>query len=310
MATRLRMLCTGMTTKIQTDVDPEIDRLYQLPLDEFVHARNELAARVRAEGRENEAMRVHSLAKPSVSAWAVNHLFWRARAEFDALMKAGARLRAAQEATLGGRGGDVRNAGKERDAALVGALDRTLDLLQQSGHPATPAMRLRIATDLDALAAYGGSPPGGAAGRLIDDLDAPGFEVFEGMRARARRPLKREPEGRRPHRRAAAEVVSFEAIAGARRAVAEAERAAGEKRAEAQRAADALDQARADVKTAHADEARAKSAWDEARRRLEQAEHRVPEREKQAEDARRAAREAGEAIERARAALEQVRKKK
>ncbi len=299
-----------MSAKPQADIEPDIDRLYQLPLDEFVQARNDLAARVRAESQEDAAMRVHSLAKPSVSAWAVNQLYWRARPEFDALMKAGQKLRATQQATLAGRAADVRQAGKERDAALVAALDRTLALLRESDHPATPAMRLRIATDLDALAAYGGSPPGGAAGRLVDDLDAPGFEVFEGMRARAGKPAKAEREGRRPHKRPAAEVVSFEAIAGARRAVADAEHAAAEKRAEAQRAASALDEARADLTAAQAEEARAKSTWENAQRRLGQAEHRVPERERDAELARRAAQEAGEAIERARAALEAVRRKK
>jgi hypothetical protein len=309
------MLCAGMSGKIQADIEPEIDRLYQAPLDEFVQARNGLAARARADGHEAVALRVHSLAKPSVSAWAVNQLYWRAQTEFEALMRAGQQLRAAQEATLAGRGADVREAGKHRDAALVTALDRALDLLRDSGHAPTPAMRLRIATDLDALAAYGGSPPGGAAGRLVEDLDAPGFEVFDGMRAAGRNargaaePKKADREMRRPRKRAAAEVVSFEAIANARRAVADAERALSEKRSEAQRAASALDQARADVKAAHAEEARAKSAWDDARGRLEEAERRVPEREQEAERARLDAQDAIAAIERARAALDAVRKR-
>lgn len=296
-----------MTQKIEADVEADIDRLHQLPLDQFVQARNELASRERASGRHSVAIRVQSLAKPSVSAWAVNQLYWRARGVFDALMKAGRQLRAAQEATLAGRAAGVRDAGKRRDVALVPALERTLDLLQQAGHPATPAMRLRIATDLEALAVYGGPPPAVAAGRLVEDLDPPGFEVFEGMRLRAEE-AKAEAEPRRTRKRAAAQVVSFEAIAEARRAVANAERTAAEQRAAAHRAESELEQARADLKAAHAEAARAKSAWEDARRHVEQAERRVPEHEREAERARRAAEESSEAIDRARAALEDMKK--
>jgi hypothetical protein len=300
----------AMMSTPPADLEPEIDRLYQLPLDEFVQARNELAGRARSDGHAEVALQVQALAKPSVSAWAVNQLHWRARREFDALMQTGQKLRAAQEATLRGRGTDVRDARKQRDAALVAALERTLDLLLQSGHPVTPAMRLRIATDLDALAAYGGTPPGTVAGRLVQDLEPPGFEVFAGLQAGATRTGKAEPDQRRPHRRAGAEVVSFEAIANARRAVADAERVAGERRAEAHRAASALEHARDEVKAAQAEAARARTAWEEAQRKVEQAERQVPEREQHVERARRAAEEAIDALERARRALEAVKRKK
>jgi hypothetical protein len=301
---------TEMAAKDRPDIDAEIDRLYQLPLEEFVSARNDRALRARAEGDGEAALRLHSLAKPAVSAWAVNQLYWRARPAFDGLVKAGQALRVAQEATPGGRTGNVREAGRERDAALVAALERAIDLLQQAGHPATPAMRLRVATNLDALAAYGGAPPGAVPGRLVEDLEPPGFEVFTGIRPRAMRAGKPASEEPRRQRAAAPKVVSFEAVATARRAVADAERAASEKRAEAHRAAAALEEARADVKTAQAEAERAKSAWEEARRRVEQAERRVPDRENEAERARRAADEANQAVDRASATLETVRREK
>ena len=299
-----------MAAKNRPGIDGDIDRLYQLPLEEFVAARNERASRARAEGDGEAALRLHSLAKPAASAWAVNQLYWRSRPVFDALMQAGQALRAAQAATLSGRAGDVREAGRERDAALVPALEEALGLLRQAGHPVTPAMRLRVATNLDALAAYGGAPPGVVPGRLVDDLDPPGFEVFTGIRThglRARKPAPEEP--RRP-RATTPKVVSFEAIATARRALADAERAASEKRAEAHRAASALDEARADVTAARADAERAKAAWEEAQRYVEQAERRVPERENEAARARRAADEANQSVDRARAALEAVKREK
>ncbi len=299
-----------MTSKTPTETETEIDHLYQLALDAFVEARNDLAARMRADGQAQEALRIQALAKPPVSAWAVNQLYWRARTEFDALMRTGQKLRAAQEATLKGRGGDVREAGKQRDAALVSALERTLDLLQQSGHPATPAMRLRIATDLDALAAYGGTPPGTVPGRLVEDLDPPGFEVFDGLRSRGSKAAKPEPDERRSRRRGAAQVVSFEAIAGARRAVSDAEHAASEKRAEAHRAERALEHARAEAKTARGEVVRAKAAWETAQRQAEEAERILPAREEELEGARRAVADASAALESARAALEALKNRK
>src|SRR5512133_1957972 len=145
-----------MSNHLSDDLDGEIDRLYQLPLDEFVRARNDLASRLGAEGRAEASLRVHALGKPPVSAWAVNQLYWQARAAYDALMAAGRALRDAQQASLAGRRSDVREADRARDAALRAALQRTLELLAAAGHPATPAMRVRVATDLEALAAYGG----------------------------------------------------------------------------------------------------------------------------------------------------------
>jgi hypothetical protein len=299
-----------MAATTRSDVEIEIDRLYQRPLDEFVQARNELGSRVRAQGNGEAALRLHSLAKPSIFAWAVNQLYWQARPAFDALMKAGQQLRRVQATALQGRAADLRNAGRERDVALVAALDRTLELLQQAGHPATPAMRLRLASNLDALAAHGGTPPGTVPGRLVEDLEPPGFEVFAGIERRAARAGKAEPEEPRRQRTSAPKVVSFEAIANARRAVADAERALNEKRAEAHRAVAALEQARAEVQAAQAETERAKSAWDAAQRRVEQAERRVPARESAAERARRAADQAVQAADRARATLEAVRRER
>ncbi len=299
-----------MTTTERSGVEASIDQLYELPLDQFTQARNELASRLRAEGNGEAAMRAHSLATPPISAWAVNQLYWRDRAAFDALMKAGRQLRAAQEASLAGRAADVRATGKARDAALVAALDRALRLLQEGGHAPSPALRLRVATDLDALAASAGQPPGTTPGRLVDDLEPPGFEVFQGLRPAGSAGRKPAREPRRHTRAGGAKVVSFEAIAGARRAVSEAERAASEKRAEVHRANAALEQARGEVKAAQAEADRAKAAWEEAQKRLEQAERRVPERQKLADGARAAAEEADRAAAQARTALEDVRRKK
>ena len=66
------------------------DELYQQPLGEFIAARNALAKTLAGA----EAAHVHALGKPTVVPWAVNLLYWRARATFDRLRTAGERLRA------------------------------------------------------------------------------------------------------------------------------------------------------------------------------------------------------------------------
>src|ERR1041384_90963 len=57
----------------------EVDALFKLPLAEFTSARNDLAARLKREGRANDSNFVKALAKPSISAWAVNQLHWNHR---------------------------------------------------------------------------------------------------------------------------------------------------------------------------------------------------------------------------------------
>jgi hypothetical protein len=283
------------------DTEDEIDALYKLPLDRFVQARNDLAGTLRSEGRAATALRVRALAKPVVSAWAVNQLYWRARPEFDALVKAGRALRAAQQAALEGRPGDVRGAGKERDAALVAALDRALGFLGESDHAVNPAMRLRVATNLEVLAAHGGALPGNAAGRLVEDLDLPGFEIFRTAVA----PPGPEPA---PERKPTARVVSFQAIADARRELQEAERLASERHAEIHRRKASLEHAQQALQAARAEAERLRAAWEDAGRHARQVQEAIPRHDREVEEARAAATEADGRVERARAALAALKK--
>ncbi|HXE80811.1 MAG TPA: hypothetical protein VNK41_08685, partial [Vicinamibacterales bacterium] len=85
------------------DLDARVDRLYALPLDEFVKARNALAAELKRENRPDEANRVKALARPSLPAWALNQVYWHARRDFDRLTSAGDRLRELQRQALAGR---------------------------------------------------------------------------------------------------------------------------------------------------------------------------------------------------------------
>ena len=95
-----------------------IDALFQLPPDKFTAARNELAARLKAAGKDDEAARVKGLARPPVSAWVVNQLFWKKRKSFDRLMTTGERLRKAQASQLAGTAAQSGRPGHRQHTGL------------------------------------------------------------------------------------------------------------------------------------------------------------------------------------------------
>ena len=73
-------------------LDTEIDRLYQLPLDEFTAARNALAKEVAGpRSRMPEIRRL--VQKPPLAAWAINQVYWQARPAYHALSASAAALR-------------------------------------------------------------------------------------------------------------------------------------------------------------------------------------------------------------------------
>ena len=153
--------------------DDDVDALFRLPLSEFIGARKTLAAQLKKDGRTNEAERVKLLAKPSISAWTVNQLYWEHREEFDRLIAAGNRFRKAQ---TGGKVADMREALDARREALLRLSDLATEVLQDAGHnPSLDTLR-RITTTLEAVSAYAVLPDGLSAGRLIKDVDPPGFE--------------------------------------------------------------------------------------------------------------------------------------
>src|SRR5688500_5287730 len=96
----------------------DVDALFQLPQSEFTAARNALAARLKKAGHPERADEVKALAKPPVSAWAVNQLYWRHREAFDRLITTGEQFRQAQAAQLSGQSADLRGPLEARRSAL------------------------------------------------------------------------------------------------------------------------------------------------------------------------------------------------
>ena len=159
----------------------EIDALFQTPLSEFTAARNALAAKLKTEGEAETAERVKKFAKPPISAWVANQLYWRHRKAFDRLLAAGEQFRKAQAAQLAGKSADLRAPLEARRAALGDLTKRAGEVLRDAGHPAAPDTMRRIMTTLEALATYGEDPGAPPAGRLTNDVDPPGFEALAAL---------------------------------------------------------------------------------------------------------------------------------
>lgn len=147
-------------------------------LGEFVASRNRLAAQVKAAGDAALAASIKALPKPSATAWAVDQLWWHERATVEGLFETAARLR---EALVGGAGPQeaARARAQHREQVALAAAHGA-DRLVAAGHNASIAIRRRLGTTLEALAALGRWPAPGP-GCLAEDLDPPGFEALGGM---------------------------------------------------------------------------------------------------------------------------------
>lgn len=159
----------------------EIDALFKLAPPEFVAARNALATQLKKDGRADVANRVRSLPKPSISAWAVNQLYWRHRAAFDKLLATGERFRQAQVSRLTGGGPDIRALLNERRDALSAMTRLAAEILQTSSGSAPTGVMRRITATLEALSSYGSLPGAPQAGRLVEDVAPPGFEALSAL---------------------------------------------------------------------------------------------------------------------------------
>ena len=160
-----------------------IDALYQGPLDAFTANRNALAAELRKAGDRAAADLVKALPKPSVTAWAVNQVWWTDRETFQAMLEAGGRLKDAHLAWSSGGSTDVRAAAEDRRQAVRAVVDAALAAL---GDPKTvaPDLQYRISGTVEALAS-GGATDDARPGRLSRDLQSSGLEGLGALAAAA-----------------------------------------------------------------------------------------------------------------------------
>jgi hypothetical protein len=171
--------------------DDKIDTLFQLPLDEFTAARNELA---KATGDAS----VKKLEKPNLAAWAVNQLYWHQRKLYDEVIKTSGQVRAAYKQMLAGKSANVKaaeNLSHRGDAQGEGRHSR---MLEAAGNSAVDGVMTPITETLDALPTT--DPPG----RLTKPLRRTGFEALQGVTIAAKpstpvaKPEPKKPAPTRP----------------------------------------------------------------------------------------------------------------
>jgi hypothetical protein len=289
-------------------LDGQIDRLYQLPLDEFTEARNALA-------KETGNSEIRRLTKPPAAAWAINQVYWSQRPVYDALAASAAALRNAHASVLAGKRADLRAAGKEHEDALEAALKAALAILSDAGQPATDATKQAIASTLRGLPSSGDQP-----GRLARTLQPGGFELLAGLPlggsapAPRPKPSSKEPETPEPgtSRKTARDDRAKSAehaktVSRAKEALAEAQRA--EKAADQNARREEFEAARTarDAERAETRLAEARAALEAAQEALDDAESEASAAARKKEAASRRVRETADTLARAHVRAEAAR---
>ena len=299
----------------------DIDALFQLPLTEFTAARNALATRLKKAGDAEEAERVKALTKPSVPAWAVNQLYRQHRIIFDRLLDAGERFRNAQTSQLAGKPAEIRAPLEARRAALSELAGHAAKILSEAGSAAAPDTMRRVTTTLEALSTYARIPDTPQAGRLIDDVQPPGFEALAALVPRVDQsgrmtgPTRVIPFEHKPSRKAAAkkqdpqdekarEAERNAQLAAAKAAVQDAERTLRDARKAAQQAEEELKKAAAQAKVADADKQKVEQQLERATAQADEARKNARAVAATAEDAAGEVDDAERALDKAKRAVE------
>ncbi|MEA2418024.1 MAG: hypothetical protein QOE60_230 [Thermoleophilaceae bacterium] len=162
------------------ELDEEVGRLYGTPLDEFVYERDQLARRLTQEGDRNAAAYVKALRKPTVGAWALNQAVRRRRAETDALLATGQRLRAAHEDLLAGGDPAVLRETMEEERSLTSVLADCAEAIASETGKSGPALRDRVRATLHAAAVDEAAREELAAGRFVREREAVGLGPLGG----------------------------------------------------------------------------------------------------------------------------------
>jgi hypothetical protein len=256
-------------------IDDEVDGLYALDPSEFIAARDQLARRLKAEGRTEETAEVRALRRPTVGAWAANQVARQQPEEVQELLAAGAELRQAQRKVLSGvKGGGFRDAMDRRRKAVAALVKLAEEVLREAGKgSASTVDALQPTFEAASVDQEAGEQL--KAGRLDRELAAPsgfggvsGLEVVatprETPKARGKK-KEEEDEGVRAEQEAARrEARELERQAAeARRAAIRARAAATRAEERAERVAKEAAEAKADARQAVA---QAKEAEAEARR--------------------------------------------
>jgi hypothetical protein len=271
--------------------DAALGELYGVSPEEFVLVRSRLERELKAAGDADGAAELKRRRRPHLAAWACNQLARRDPEGVEELFEVTGHVAAAQQAALdGGSGHDLREATRERQAALDRLADAAVRLLNGSA-PKPQQYRDNIVATLDAATMEPERAAELRTGRLTQPLLAPaGFGPLDAAlvtgasTSRARTPSSRELD--------------------------KARRAVDKTRAAAEDAAAVVEEVDADVTSSQLLVETASAHVGEVQRALERAESSATEAQRQlgvateaAETARRGARDAMARLEEAEARL-------
>ena len=173
----------------------EADKLYGLPLEDFVERRDALAKQLRADGRRDEADEVKALRKPPAVVWAVNQLMRTQRKAARALVDAADR--AAKHP------GD-RDALRAHHDALDQLASAGAGLLSGKGRGLSEDALLRVRSALHAASLDRDTREDFIAGRLSAEPAPAGFGAITGMpktapkKAAPKKTAAKKPAAKKP----------------------------------------------------------------------------------------------------------------
>ena len=242
-----------------------VDRLYGLPLEEFIGQRNRLARELRAQGQREEAAKVAKLAKPSLAAWAANQVLRSQPAAARELLAAGRGLTKTQQAALRGRSSpaQLRDAIERHRRALAEGMQAARGLLDGKGHGLSQSILERVERTLTAASLDPALTDQAASARFDAEQFFSGFDQLEP----GRRPTPRRAAGTAKPASPAPRVAKHSSADGSRRQAAKV-KAARRRSADARSAVRAATRARDAAARARA---KADAAYDRAERSLAQA---------------------------------------
>ena len=214
--------------------------LFEVDPNDFVKTRDAIARELKANGDAAAAAEVKKLRRPSVPVWALNQVARKHSDVVEQLLEAARIARDAQARAISGRGADaLRTAAVAQRDAIDAVAASAAALITESGRVADTHAR-----DIEnALAVIVASEPLSDrlnSGTLVS-LDAgEDTDLFAGIEAPARRPVKKKPTG--PSRQL---LRARETVERRRAELADAEDALQDAERVRQRAADALARAEA-----------------------------------------------------------------
>lgn len=155
-----------------TDTD-DFDRLYAAPPDGFIAGRDELAKKLKTDGRKEDAAAVKKLRKPSAAAALVNWLSHERSAELSKFAQTLASMRAGA-----GGGEELRAAVKAEREQMAGLMEAVVEEAERRGSGSAQTID-RVAETLRAIATDPDLEESVLAGRLEREGEAStiGFEL-------------------------------------------------------------------------------------------------------------------------------------